>query len=127
VAVVADWYGQQAALTGVVTLGGAGSGGVLLTSGGFSSIPSRLFVGGIAVALLAGLGTRVVIRWWHRPYCDHERVVLSTTCGVVSAVMIAALFQVEVAVTPRFVDVLAHATGMFAGLGLTALYSVGGE
>jgi len=124
VATVADWYGRQAALTSTAALVSAGSAGVLLTSGEIDPGPIKLLVGGIAVILLAVLGTRLVIRWWYHPRRDHNRVVLIGTCSIVASVMLVALFRLEAAVAPRVVDLLAHATGAVAGLSLTVLYAL---
>lgn len=114
VAAVTGWYSRRAALTSALALVSVGSGGMVLTSTNFDLCHTKLFIAGVAVTVLALLGTRRsdVTRWWHRH--DRDRVALIGTCGVAAGGMIVTLYQLEAAVGQRFVDVLAHGTGVVA-------------
>lgn len=118
---VADWYGRRSAVYVAVALAGSWGIAVLTTTG--RSV-SRLCAFPLSIGL-AIVGIAGIVRQWRSipvealQQIHRNQLWVIGTSFLVAWVLTVALFQIEGSVTPRFVNVIAHGTGLLTGINLT--------
>ena len=118
---VADWYGQRSAVFTAVALAGGCSAGVLVSTEKLLATPSVLLLS-IGLFVAGGAG---IVRQWRSTVVEtsqqvsRDRLWIIGTCLLVTWVLTVTLLEVEAGIESRFVDVVAHATGLFTGVSLT--------
>lgn len=118
---VADWYGRRSAVYVAVALAGSWVIAVLTTTG--RSV-SRLCAFPLSIGL-AIVGIAGIVRQWRSipvealQQIHRNQLWVIGTSFLIAWVLTVALFQIEGSVTPRFVNVIAHGTGLLTGINLT--------
>lgn len=127
VVAVVDWYGWGVAAYTIAVVVGGSTAGVLVTTGRpFVQRHPVILVVGFGIIALFGLATRWQ-SWeglYNRHRRNHNQLYLIVACVVIACVLGTALFQVEINENGRFIDIIAHATGLLVGIGLTMSGSI---
>lgn len=126
IGVVADWYGRWSGVYVAVALAGSCNTGILVSAGEpVSTLSVLLLSSGLVVAGVAG-----IVRQWRFATIEipqqtpRDRLWVIGICLLVSWILTVALLQMETGIESRFVDVVAHTTGLLTGIGLTTLCGI---
>jgi len=128
VGAVADWYGRRSAVYVAVGLAGSCGTGILVSAEKSVGTHSALLLSsGLLVSGVAGIVRQCRFATIETPQqTPRDRLWVIGICLLVVWLLTVALLQMEPGIDPRFVDVIAHVTGLLTGIGLTSANLVSG-